>query len=163
MQNLQKIADRLEVFLRVLGLLCFGGMVLVVLLQVATRLWLPWPVSWTEEFSRFFFLYCIAFCAPVALKNRELVFVDMLVLNLPAKAQAVFLIVGDILISVLCIVICIQAVPYTQLGVGQTAPASGWPMTVFYASMIILSLFLSLFSLINWIRHIPFILKGGGK
>ena len=154
--KIDHINNIIEKILLSLGIICFIGLVLVVLLQIIARLWLPWPISWTEEISRFLFLYCIALLAPITVKNRELVFVDMVVMNFPAHIQAYLIIISDFLISILSIVILWTSIPYLQLGIGQIAPASGLPMYIPYATMFVLSFFLSIFSLSNWVKHIDF-------
>ncbi len=112
-----------------------------------------------EVFVRFLFLYCMAFAAPVALKTRELVFVDMLVENLPARAQLVLLIVSDVMICVLSAAIFSKTWAYTELGIGQMAPATLLPMYIPYFTMFILFFFLSLFGITNLARHISLLFK----
>ncbi len=158
--KLQKLNDILEKILLICGIISFLGLICVVILQIITRLWLPFPISWTEEVSRFLFLYIVAFVAPVALRNRELVFVDMLVTSFPKIVQSVLGVIIDILILVLSAVIFWTSRTYMLLGVGQIAPATLLPMYIPYASMMIMSLFLSLFSFVNLIGSIVEFKKG---
>ncbi len=45
LQKIERINDIIAAILTVLGSLCFLGLILVVLLQIATRLFLPWPAG----------------------------------------------------------------------------------------------------------------------
>lgn len=158
--RLQKLNDILEKILLICGIISFLGLICVVILQIITRLWLPFPISWTEEVSRFLFLYIVAFVAPVALKNRELVFVDMFVTYAPKIVQDLLLIIIDILILMLSSVIFWTSRTYVLLGIGQVAPATLLPMYIPYASMTVMALFLSLFSITNLVVLIAEFKKG---
>ncbi|MGL4676969.1 MAG: TRAP transporter small permease [Brevinema sp.] len=156
---LQKIENKTASALLILALLCFLSLIGVVVLQVITRLFLPITISWTEEVSRYLFLYCIAFAAPVALKNRELVFVDLFVMNLSTNLQTILLFLSDTMIFILTLCIMVKSVSYTQLGIGQLSPALQMPMWIPYFSMFILSFFLAFFSGITLLRHMDMIIK----
>ena len=56
---------------RILGLgtfLCFTALIITVLIQIFTR-FLPLGISfiWTEEATRFFFIFSVVFAAPLVL------------------------------------------------------------------------------------------------
>lgn len=161
--KLQKLNNILEKILLICGIISFVGLICVVILQIITRLWLPFPISWTEEISRFLFLYIVAFVAPVVLKNRELVFVDMFVTIFPTWFQIALSIAIDALIAVLSIVMFWTSRTYVLLGVGQIAPVTALPMYIPYASMALLGLFLALFSTTNLISRIADLKNGGSK
>jgi len=152
--TIQKVAEKLSKILLFCSVLSFISLMLVVILQIITRLYLPITISWTEEVSRYLFLYSIAFAAPVVLNNRELVFVDILVMNLSANVQVYLLIMTDILIFILSICIAKVSVTYAQLGFGQLSPALQIPMWIPHLSILILSLFLTFFSGVTIYRHI---------
>ena len=160
---LQKISDKTAKFLLICALLSFIGLVGVVVLQVITRLFLPITISWTEEVSRYLFLYCVAFAAPVALKKRELVFVDLLVMRLSSKMQNVLLLLSDAMIFILSFCMTIVAITYTQLGIGQLSPALQIPMWIPHFSMFVLAFFLAFFGGILLIGQIDTMLPKQNK
>ena len=61
LNKIRKVNDFIAKILLSIGTLLFIILVLVVLLQIATRLFIPISISWTEEISRFLFLHIIAF------------------------------------------------------------------------------------------------------
>lgn len=161
--TLQKISDKTAKILLICALLSFIGLVGVVILQVITRLFLPITISWTEEVSRYLFLYCVAFAAPVALKKRELVFVDLLVMRLSTKMQNLLLLLSDAMIFILSLCITVVAITYTQLGIGQLSPALQIPMWIPHFSMFVLAFFLTFFGGILLIGQIDTMLPKQNK
>lgn len=154
LNKLKKINIYLERILISLGVLCFLFLIAVVLLQIATRLFIPISISWTEEISRFLFLYIIALVAPIALKERQLVFVDILLSYCSKRIVKVLKIISDLLVSVLSITVLLTSHNYVLLGIGQVAPVTSLPMYVPYFMVFILYLFLSIFSISNVIETI---------
>lgn len=149
---LKKINNVIEKILLTFGTLCFIILVVVVLLQIATRLFIPITISWTEEVSRYLFLYMIAFVAPVSLRRRKLVFVDLLLSTLPKKVTFILRACSDLMVSVLSVIILFTAHNYILLGIGQIAPVTGLPMCIPYTMIFILSLFLSIFGISNFLE-----------
>lgn len=150
---IEKLADIIEKILIFWGIVCFIGLLGVVILQVITRLWIPWTISWTEEVSRFLFLFCVSFLAPVVLKSRELIFVDLLTIHFSAKVQTFLLIGSDIAITILSGIVVPTAFVFASLGIGQISPALELPMWISYSSMCILFVFITFFGIVNIIRH----------
>ena len=71
---------------RLLGMgtiLSTAGILMVVTIQAYCRLYLPSAPPWTEESARFFFLFSVAFAAPIALREKAFVRVDTLARCLP--------------------------------------------------------------------------------
>jgi len=59
------------------SILSFLGLVAVVLLQVYARLFLPKSPHWTEEASRFLFIYTVSFASGLAIREKAFVNVDV--------------------------------------------------------------------------------------
>ena len=154
LNKIRKVNDFIAKILLSIGTLLFIILVLVVLLQIATRLFIPISISWTEEISRFLFLHIIAFVAPVVLKERKLVFVDLLFTIFPKKIINIFKVISDLMISILSIIIFSQSYKYILLGVGQIAPVTGLPMYIPYSMVFILFLFLSLYGITNFLNNL---------
>ena len=60
-------------FMSYLGLVCLGGFIISVLIQVISRTFLPKTPSWTEELARYLFIYMVAFGSSVAVHKKEFV------------------------------------------------------------------------------------------
>ena len=70
-------------FMSYLGLVCLGGFIISVLIQVISRTFLPKTPSWTEELARYLFIYMVAFGSSVAVHKKEFVAVDLIIDFLP--------------------------------------------------------------------------------
>lgn len=133
----------------------FTALVVTVLLQVVTRFALPqYSFIWTEEAARFFFIYSVAFAAPLAMKKREYVNVDLVLNVLPKNARKVFDIIIDLFSVALFIMVFFQAIKFAKLGIGQTSPAMRIPMYIGFSSIIFLTTFVSYYAIINFINRV---------
>ncbi|MGB4199363.1 MAG: TRAP transporter small permease, partial [Tepidanaerobacteraceae bacterium] len=136
---------------RILGLgtfLCFTALIITVLIQIFTR-FLPLGISfiWTEEATRFFFIFSVAFAAPLAMKQREYVNVDLVLNYLPKNIRHLFEIIIDLLSIVLFTIVFFQAIKFAKLGVGQTSPAMRIPAYIGFSSIIFLAIFVLYYAL----------------
>lgn len=74
----------------------FTLMIVVMLVQVSTRYIYSQPLPWTEEASRFSYIWAIFLGAAIAQRSRSHMTVTILVDALPKKAQAVMQVLTDI-------------------------------------------------------------------
>jgi TRAP-type C4-dicarboxylate transport system permease small subunit len=139
--------DPLEAILATGMMAAFLALVGVVMLSVTTRFFLPFIVfSWTEETSRFLFIWVVALGAPCALKRGEFVSVDFLIRRFPRKVarglQAAFsLVTGGFFLTVFW-----YSLQFARLGLLQMSPTMRIPMVFAYASMVVVSFFLALYA-----------------
>jgi len=142
--------DYIEKILSTCVFLNFSTLVITVLIQIFTRL-LPLGISfiWTEELTRFLFIYSVAFAAPLAMKRREYVNVDLILNVLPKKVRHIFDIVIDILTIVLFTTVFFQAIKFARLGIGQTSPAMRIPAYIGFSSVLFLATFVLYYAVGN--------------
>jgi TRAP-type C4-dicarboxylate transport system permease small subunit len=117
----------------------------VVLLQVFARVALPQAPSWTEEASRFFFIWTVGFAAGPAVSQGAYVDVDSFTTHLPAKAQLFLAILIDLLLFCFSAVMAYEANKLFVNVAGQTSAALLWPMRVFYAAVLLQTSMLTLY------------------
>ncbi|HHY43076.1 MAG TPA: TRAP transporter small permease [Thermoanaerobacterales bacterium] len=143
--------DYLEKILGFCTFLCFTALVITVLLQITTR-FLPLGISfiWTEEATRFFFIFSVAFAAPLAMKDKQYVNVDLILNLLPKNMRNVFDTLINLLSVVLFTVVFFQAIKFARLGIGQTSPAMRIPAYIGFSSITIMSLFVLYYALWNF-------------
>lgn len=151
----EKGSDCMETFLRwvtgILGLLaiiCFAGIIIVVSTQILSR-FLPFSYVWTEELTRYFFLFAISFGAPIALLKNEYINVDLIVGKVSGKVRRVYDIVIYCIILILSIVMTKEAYTFVILGQSQRSATMPFQMSYIHASMLIMSVFLVVFSLVR--------------
>ena len=116
------------------------GLIGTVVLQIVTRrFFVDFAPSWTEEASRFFFIYAISFGAGLAQKEGYFISMDYFYNKFNPKMRGIL----DLLISVSSIVLfllmSIFSIFFIQLGTIETSPSLGFPMSVAFTSMFIMS------------------------
>jgi TRAP-type C4-dicarboxylate transport system permease small subunit len=117
----------------------------VVLLQVFARVALPQVPAWTEEASRFFFMWAVGFAAGPAVREQAYVDVDSFTIHMPAKLQLGLAVVIDAILTVFTAIMAYESGKLVLAVEGQTSAALIWPMWVFYASIWLQTTMLSLY------------------
>ena len=142
---------------KILGIgavISFTALISVVSLQVFARFMLPKAPSWTEEASRFLFIYSVAFAAPLALKRGEYVKVDIVVSKLPKRvAEKLEGIIYGCL-SLFFLLITYHGYTYASLGIIQTSPALTLPMVIPYSSIAFSAIFITIYSAEHSIKNL---------
>lgn len=156
---MQKKKSCIEKVLEFMVIFTFTALISVVFLQVFARFFLPKAPSWTEEASRFFFIYSVVFGAPLALKRGEYVRVDILINMLPVKFQDILDGIIYLILTLFFLVITYHGYIFGSLGLTQTSPAMGLPMYIPYMSIGISGLFLVLYGILKAIERF----KGKGR
>lgn len=139
--------------------LVFTALILVVVIQILSR-FLPFAFIWTEELSRFLFIYGIVLGAPLAVKRKELVNVDMLVNKFPQGLKRIYELVLDAAIIVLMVIIGIKGIEFAGLGAGQQSATMPIPMSVPYASISVTAFLMAFYTLHHLVHQLK--AKGDG-
>jgi TRAP-type C4-dicarboxylate transport system permease small subunit len=140
---LQISVDRL---LRIGTLLSTTGILTVVTIQAFARLALPSAPAWTEEAARFFFLFSVAFAAPLALRDQAFVRVDTLALCVPTWLTRWLHVAIDVAIMGLMLTVTVASISFMTLGMGQLSPCLRLPMAGIHGVMCLLSSMTTLFA-----------------
>lgn len=118
------------------------AMACVVTLQVFFRYVLGDPLTWTEELSRFLFVWLIAFAAGYCVSTREHIRVELVVDMLPKKVQKVL----DILMTVLPLGVFVYMIPTcVQFMIQQNrlkSTALRLPYSYVYGAVVVASVLL---------------------
>lgn len=159
-----KRKDYLEKLLEASSFIMFTALVLNVTFQVLTRnIFTSFSVVWTEEASRFLFIYSIVFAAPLAMKHREYVNVDILISILPEWAKKAFNIFINAISTILFILVAIKGIDFARIGIGQSSATMAIPMSLMYASIGITSLFIAIYGIYNLIDYIRSTRRSGDE
>ena len=110
-------------------------MVVVTSLQVIYRYVLSAPLSWSEEASRYCFVWIIFLGAVLGLERGVHIGVDILTNRLPATIRRSLTIASHLLIGVFCLLVAYASWPVLEVNMLQTSPALGLPMTYIYAAI----------------------------
>lgn len=132
------------------------GLIFTVIFQILTRrFFVEHAPAWTEEASRFFFVYGISFAAGLAQKDDYFVSMDYVYRKFNEKTRRIMDLIINLVSSLLFLLMTIYSIQFIFLGFIETSPSLGLPMAVAFISMLVMSgsiLYYLLFQLINKIR-----------
>lgn len=132
------ITDRIFTLLSILALL---GIVAVVILQVFSRFLLPSSPIWTEELSRYLFVYLIVMGSGLVISKNQHVRLELFQSSLNPLWTKVYQLFCHIIAGAFSLQILPYAYKYAQIGRWQTSPALEVPM---YWAFLSVSFFFAL-------------------
>ena len=143
-----KAVNLLTRILEVLTVLTFMALVTVVLIQITGR-YTSLTFIWTEELSRFLFIYAVAFAAPVAMNKREYVRVDLLLGFLPARARKIYDAFIYLILGLFSAFLVKHAYDFAFLGRNQLSATLSIKLLYINLSMVVVFVLLALYSFLN--------------
>ncbi|SEH50906.1 TRAP-type C4-dicarboxylate transport system, small permease component [Halobacillus karajensis] len=153
-----KAVNVLSRLLKLLTIVTFTALVIVVLIQIIGR-YSPFSFVWTEELSRFLFIYAIAFSAPIAMEKREYVRVDLFLNFLPGKFRKYYDAVVYFIIGSFSVFLISHSYDFALLGRNQSSATLAIEMYYINLSMMMTFVLLSFYSFLN----IYAVVKGSQK
>lgn len=132
---------------------------LTVLLQVFARVFLPESPVWTEELSRYIFVYLIAFGIGVAFQEGELVSVELFQHNLSERGKIISRTLIDVTLLSFSLFMVSHSLDFVSIGQFQTSPTLFVKMNFIYFSTTLIFTNLSLFIFIDLIKNIMKFIK----
>jgi len=108
---------------------------IVVFVAVITRYFLNFPLAWSEEVSRYSFIWATFLGAVVCLREGAHLSVDLLVQRLSLARQRQVEITGRVLTTLLLGVVLYSGIQVTRVTHAQESPALGLPMSGVYAAV----------------------------
>lgn len=112
-------------------------MVVLVFGNVVLRYGFNSGITVSEEVSRWLFLWMTFLGAVVALKEHAHLGSDTLVSRLPRTGKRICLIVGQILMLYVTWLVFQGSLAQTRINWDTTAPVTGWPIALVYASGVV--------------------------
>ncbi|MFG6147737.1 TRAP transporter small permease [Halobacillus sp. B23F22_1] len=134
--------------LKVLTVLLFMALVIVVLIQITGR-YTTFSFVWTEELSRFLFIYAIAVSAPLAMEKREYVRVDFLLEVLSSKIMKYVDSFIYLLVGAFSAFLIYYAYEFALLGENKSSATMAVEMFYINLSMVLTFSLLTIYSFIN--------------
>ena len=136
MSIIKWIDENLEKFL--LGIL-LSIMVIVMGIQVVARYVFNSSLSWSEELTRYLFVWSAFLSLPYTIKTNIALKIDQLVQVLPSKVKKIFWIIGYIIMVVFFIYMFRVSIKVVQSSIvsGQKSPALGLPMYLIQLSALV--------------------------
>lgn len=121
-----RILATAEAIAEAAALLAFIAMMLVTLLQVLTRYVLHASMPWTEELARTLFVAAMMVGIALAVRRREHIVVDFLLVRLGARAQAAMQIAFSILILFFLAIWLRGALRLIEVNLGSSFVTLSW-------------------------------------
>lgn len=136
MRNTVKSVDKIFAFLTSISFIAFIGAVLI---QIFSRTFLPRTPAWTEEISRYFFIYSVAFASGLAVRNNSYVAVDILVSHIPENLKKSYYVVLHFFLGIFALFFEIKCVfKFAFLKARMVSTALEIPMQYIYFALVIL-------------------------
>ena len=155
--------EKRQIFNRILEwgtLISAFGLIFTVILQILTRRFFgDISLSWTEEASRFFFVYTVSFGAGLAQKEGYYVSMDYFYRKFSPRIKGITDLIISLVSAVLFLLMSVFSVYFIILGLVETSPSLGLPMSIAFASMLILSGSVLYFLLIELVHNIRTVSK----
>jgi TRAP-type transport system small permease protein len=149
---LQKISN---VFSRILNwaiALSLASMSLLVFGNVLLRYLFNSGITWSEEMSRFLFVWMVFLGAIAALKDNMHLGVDLIVNALPEKAKKVVFVISNLLVLYVLWLLLEGSWKMTVLNMNSSAPATGLPLSFLYGIGILTSISMAAIVLVRMIQ-----------
>ncbi len=130
------------------------GLIFTVLLQIVTRRFFGnIAPSWTEEASRFFFIYAISFGAGLAQREGYFVSMDYFYRKFNSRMKGILELIISLVSAVLFLLMAIFSIYFIAMGTSETSPGLGLPMSIAFASMLIMSGAILYYLVKQFIQH----------
>lgn len=132
----------------------FAGLTLVVALQVFTRFVLHAPFIWSEELARFLFFWVVLLGSSMSVRQRRHFVIDVTLGRARKKDSASstpgrFLLdrIPDLCVLAFSVLLFVQGIGYTEVGLLRIAPNSQVNMALVYAAIPLFAVLSVLYSL----------------
>lgn len=129
---LKKISSFSNHLLNIAIAFSLAAMSLAVLLNVILRYAFNSGLTWSEELSRYFFVWMVFLGAVAALKDKMHLGVDIVVNALPKKLQKVVFVVSNGLVLYILWIVVDGSWKMSVLNMNSTGPATGMPLSYLY-------------------------------
>ncbi|RSD27023.1 TRAP transporter small permease [Mesobacillus subterraneus] len=147
-----KIRKWLDTVLAFLTVVSLTGVIVVVMVQIMSR-YLPYTAIWTEELTRYLFIYAICFGAPLALLRGEYINVDMILTKMSHHFRRFYEIGIYAVLMVLFGVMIKTGYDFTLVGT-QTSATMPFKMSAIHAAILIMSILLAFYSIVKIVKLI---------
>lgn len=122
---------------------------LVVLAQIFGRHLMTVPFPWTEELSRFLFIWFCVLGSVVALVRRQHLGIDFLVQRMAPEPRRITLILVDLLVALFGAFVLVKSIELMQIASFQRSNIMRIPMPYIYVAFPIMGFFFAFHGLLE--------------
>ena len=146
----------LSKFLKYGTLLTSLGFVITVSLQIFARFFLSDVPPWTEEASRILFIYAIAFSSGLAYRGNYFVYLEAFYNGFSDALKQKIDLLSPLLSLVLFVFCGFYTLSMLEMGLNEYSPTLHIIMIIPFLSILILSLSISYYSFLAFLKKIKF-------
>lgn len=148
MARIEAVFKKIDSVFRWLTVLTLGGMTLLIFFQVIFRYALSMPLAWTEELSRFLFIWMTFIAGYLGVRKGSHIGVEALQNALPRIPGAILRFLANAISALFFGIIAYSTIVFWPKLMIQVSPTLGLPMSFVYLAMIFSSIFMALWYLI---------------
>lgn len=127
--------DRLERFLRIIVIIMLAVMVVTVISQIFYRYFLGNPITWSEEVTRYLFIYVTFLGAAIGIRKKIHVTIDIVADLLKGAPKKILEKVVEFIMMIFLAVIVYLGTELAISTLGQKSPALGIPIGLAYLAI----------------------------
>ncbi|MEI0843629.1 TRAP transporter small permease [Brachyspira pilosicoli] len=146
---MSKFLDKIFKVIDYLMAIMFACMIAMVLFNVILRYFFNSGITWSEEMSRYLFVWIVYIGFIGAMRNNSHLAVDVFFNKLPKGLKKIVYVLGQILIIVIMGMLFKGSLDITILNIGAKAAATGVPYVLVYGVGILASVCIMINSLYN--------------
>jgi TRAP-type transport system small permease protein len=139
-QMLKKVSNVFNKVLNGAIALSLASMAILVFGNVVLRYAFNSGITWSEEMSRFLFVWMVFLGAIGALKDNMHLGVDVVVNALPVKLKKAAFVISNLLVLYVLWLLLVGSWKMTVLNMNSSAPATGLPLSYMYGIGIVTSI-----------------------
>ncbi len=152
---LKSLKRGLDFFLDTAMIVLLVGIVSLVLLQIFQRYFSLFPTPWTEEMSRYLFVYLTFIGSAYLIKEKGHITVDVIVERLPRKVQLGVLSLVYLVLMLFLYVFVGGILELTLASVGVRASTMSWfSMSYLYGGVWLGGVLIFLYALIEFLKSV---------
>lgn len=136
-KKIEKAFNKVQDILLVLIGIALAIMMSVIMLQTLTRYVIFYSLPWSEELSRYLFVFVIMIGLTVAIREDMLISIDLIDRALSPKADKCLDAVRKTLALLVSVVIVVFCSRMFTIGKIQKSPAMGIPMIIMYGTIFV--------------------------
>jgi len=147
---MHQVIKAIDAINRVVGIFIaamLGVMSILIILQVISRFVINFPLTWSEELSRYLMIYIVFLGAGLAMRHNSLISIELLPESLTGNKRRVVIILVMIISIIFFAILFKQGIDILSMVKMQSSPGLQLSMAVPYASIPIGSFVLAINSL----------------
>ena len=139
--------DRIDRIFKILAIILFLFVILLTISQVLSRYVLKFPIAFSDEVSRFLFIWISFMGAAMVMKDDEHIRLDIITESLSPFMQLVLKNTIQLMIFIFCLTVTIQGVKLLHVAAKQVAPVSRISMGIVYSVIPLSFALMSIYAL----------------